>query len=190
MARANNKELFYLPIQDCWKIFSSYLNLAQEKFEFKVYLFVLMNNHYHMIGNCSPKHNLGEVMAWFQKSVSKDINTKAFRTNHVFGGAYKATLIQHPFHFASAYKYVARNPVHAGIVESVQTYPFSSLNARSIRAAKEDEWFADISKNSEERSKWLNEKFSDSALMITRSELQKTVFNPKDKKTRQTIFHF
>ncbi|WP_413559058.1 transposase [Bdellovibrio sp. HCB209] len=132
-ARSNNQEWFYLPKPEVWFIFKECLNEASERFGFQVYLFVLMDNHYHMIAQCSPQHNLGEVMGWLQKTVSKNINHRANKINHVFGGVYKACLLQHPDHFATAYKYVALNPVAAGISSNVFTYPFLSLNNQKFR---------------------------------------------------------
>ncbi|MDG0815081.1 transposase [Bdellovibrio svalbardensis] len=185
MARSNNKEWFYLPIIECWKIFSRHLFFAQKKFGFKVYLFVLMDNHYHLIGSCSSKHNLGEVMAWLQKSVSREINKQAQRTNHIFGGPYKACLIRHPEHFSAVFKYVARNPVEAGITSSVELYSYSTLNTSLIPTTERDEWFADIPVASNDLRDWLNQSFQQETRLIIQQNLKKTVFEPLNRSNRR-----
>jgi len=131
-ARANNKEWFYIEKSDCWQIFTEKLNLAREKFNFLIYAFVLMSNHYHLIGKINNDHNLGSIMSWLQKSISRGINRKANRINHVFGGPYKASLITKDTYYAHVLKYVYRNPVRAGICLDVQDYYFSTLNSKDI----------------------------------------------------------
>lgn len=92
-----------------------------------VHAFVLMSNHYHLIVSTHEEHDLGIVMCDFQKSVSKAVNRISERTNHVFGGAYKGSLITNPVHYANVLKYVLRNPVAAGICSRSLNYPYSTL---------------------------------------------------------------
>ncbi len=185
MARANNKDWFYLPIDECWKVFSKHLNSAQEKFKFKVYLFVLMDNHYHLIGSCDSAHNLGEVMAWFQKTVSREINTKARRINHIFGGPYKACLIRHPEHFSAIFKYVARNPVAAGVVTKVELYKYSTLTKSNVHIAQRDNWFSDIPVEAHAERTWLNQEFEEKNQILIQQNLRKTIFAPLDRESRR-----
>lgn len=185
MARANNKEWFYLPIDQCWMIFSKNLKLINEKFGFKIYLFVLMSNHYHLIGSCSPKYNLGKVMAWFQKSISRDINNRTGRINHVFGGPYKACLIRHPQHFAVIFKYVARNPVKAEVTALVELYKYSTLISSMIPIEKRDSWFVDIPSDPSLFKEWLNQNFEEKNYFIIQQNIRKTIFDPSDRSNRR-----
>ena len=176
VARSNNKDWFYIPKPETWFIFKQCLNEAQKRFNFKIYLFVLMDNHYHLIAQCSDKSNLGEVMGWLQKTVSKNINSRAGKINHVFGGTYKGCLIQHPHHFAAVYKYVARNPVEAGLCSNVESYPFLTLNNHAIKVEASNEWFASIPSNRKDTLSWLNNQFDPDERFQIKAALQKTVF--------------
>ena len=132
-ARSNNKEWFYLDKSLCWSIFCEKLNLASEMFQFQILAFVLMSNHYHLILKIIPEHKLGSIMNWLQTSISREINKKAGRINHIFGGPYKSSLITKTIYYAHVLKYVYRNPVRAGMCENVQTYPYSTLNSKDIK---------------------------------------------------------
>ncbi len=184
MARSNNKDWFYLPTAHCWRIFSKYLRLTQEKYGITIYLFVLMDNHYHMICRCSEKHTLGEAMNYLQKSVSKEINKETGRINHVFGGPYKPSIIRFPEHFVKIYKYVARNPVTAGITKNVQNYPFSTLNNTDIEVSKPDDWFSEFPPDTK---LWLNSEINLDEYLRIQSSLKKTEFKMRDRKTRSLM---
>jgi putative transposase len=189
-ARSNNKEWFHLPLSECWTIFAAGLNHIQLEYGFSTHLFVLMDNHYHLIGTCSEKHNLGEVMSWFQKYVSRKINTRAGRINHIFGGRYKASLIAHPAHFAAVFKYVARNPVRASICERVEFYPFSSLhpvNGSKVVISSSQNWAAEIPQDFAELMRWLNESSILEIDEIIRASLRKTHFRPTRRASRRPL---
>ncbi|WP_413292251.1 transposase [Bdellovibrio sp. HCB185ZH] len=173
MARSNNKEWFYLPIEICWPIFIAALKATKQKYGLGIYEFVLMDNHYHMICQCSEKHKLGEAMNFLQKTTSNAINKKANRINHVYGGPYKATLIREPSHFAEIFKYVARNPVKAGITPIVEKYKYSTINSADITVLTDDEWFADIPVN---RTEWLNIPFEEEKYISIQRALKRTEF--------------
>lgn len=193
-ARANNKEWFYLPISECWEIFRSNLTLIHDKFGFEVHAFVLMNNHYHLLGQCSQEHDLGEVMAWFQKSVSRKINGRTGRINHIFGGPYRASLISHEHHYAQVYKYIARNPVKAGLSDLIELYPYSTFNSRvylsdrAIRVVHSLQWGSEIPKDRVEYLSWLNTNFDEWMYVLLSAGLRKTEFRPKDRQTRSDPF--
>jgi putative transposase len=134
-ARSNNRESFYLPPNDCWRIFCDRLQSASLRFHFQIHAFVLMANHYHLLGTTSEEFPLPKVMEWLQRSVNRKINDWAGRINHVFGGPYRASLITSEMYYAQALKYIYRNPVTAGVTAKVEHYRFSSLNDPSIPLA-------------------------------------------------------
>ncbi len=130
-ARSNNREWFYIPLEDTWNIFVSEINRIFAIYKVSLHAFVLMSNHYHMLVTGSPEYQLGEVMRELQKSVSRRINKRAERSNHVFGGPYKASLVRSDDHYLEIFKYIYRNPVKAGIVPQAESYPYSSLHEKN-----------------------------------------------------------
>lgn len=104
-----------------------------------LHAFVLMSNHYHMMVTANENHPLGEVMCELQKSVSRRINKKSERINHVFGGPYKASLIRRDDHYLDVFKYIHRNPIEAGVVQRVEMYPYSTLTSNQFLVLKANE---------------------------------------------------
>jgi putative transposase len=127
VARCNNKEWFKIDINIVWNIFCLVLNDLSKKYGFCVHAFALMSNHYHLLVSTSEKFKLGYVMNMLQKKVAQQINCKSKRINHVFGGTYRGTLITQEYYYVNVIKYVFRNPLEAGICDSVLDYKYSTL---------------------------------------------------------------
>lgn len=178
-ARANNKQNFPLNIFEIWTIIITLLNEASIKYSFQVHAFVLMNNHYHLVASADEENNLSKVMCWLQTSISKAINNRTQRINHVFGGTYKASLITSSEHFSNILKYVYRNPVKAGICDSVWDYKFSTLNNNCcITTCLINGIYSDFPKTKPDLDYWLNEKEKDNINISITMGLNRTVFKP------------
>ncbi len=130
--RSNNKEWFYIPMEDVWRIFTGVLSMCTERYGVLVHAFVLMSNHFHLILQ-TPYSNLDAMMRYFETESAKAIQRQAGRINHIFGTRYKWSLLESPTAVAFAQKYVIRNPVRAGICESVEVYPYSSIHPEALR---------------------------------------------------------
>jgi putative transposase len=159
IARSNNKEFFYLDLNELWNVFMESFNKAQLEFHCKFHAFVLMSNHYHLLIS-TPEENLGEIMQFVQRSVAQSANKKVRRINHFFGGPYKWSIIESENYYWNCLKYIFRNPVRAEICYNVNQYKFSSLNTKP----KDFKWSM-VDFHSSEQSEielnleWLNEPF-------------------------------
>lgn len=159
-ARSNNKEWFYLPLPICWDIFCEKLSDHSAKYGTMVHAFVLMQNHFHMILT-TPTLDLGLSMRHLMTEVSKAIQKRSKRINHVFGNRYKWSVLDTSYGIGYVYKYVMRNPARAGICSHVEQYDFSSLTERRkkmfppITESIEPIWRY-VPKDRGERLAWLN----------------------------------
>ncbi|MGE3974318.1 MAG: transposase [Bdellovibrionales bacterium] len=186
-ARCINKDWFRLPIEQVWDIFSNQLFFLYRGFQIDIHAFVLMSNHYHMIVS-TPKSNLSDGMLYFTTNVSRQITNDSCRINQTFGGPYKASLLTSPQYYMHAYKYVYRNPVEAGLSDSVLTYPYSSLNrlmglnTLPFPIKRDDVLFSNV----EDTLKWLDTKYRDQDKEIIRKALRRKVFTlPIDRESRK-----
>lgn len=125
--RSNNRDWFQVPLEDIWFFFSECLINTQSLFSCDYYAFVLMNNHFHLLMG-TPKANLGEAMRHLLTEASRRIARASNRINKIFGARYRWTILHDPQAFAYVLKYDYRNPVRAGICDSVLQYPYSTLN--------------------------------------------------------------
>lgn len=176
MARSNNREWFYLPKNIVWEIFLIQLKHVVIKYKFKVHAFLLMNNHYHLIASTSENFNLGIVMQHLQKSVSRTINKKSGRSNHIFGGPYKASLITNENYYFNVYKYLYRNPLEAKIVSHIVDYPYSSIfYEKGLRTQKPKNGIDALIPYAD-RCRWIDEPFDESLYFSINKGLRKTEF--------------
>ncbi len=124
IARGNNKE--YIFKEDIDKEY--YIEQIKETVEgmgYRIYGFVLMDNHYHIIIQTMDR-KLQEVMHQINNKYSKYYNSKYKRVGHVFQGRYKAILVQDERYLVELLRYVHQNPVEAHICKTVEEYKWSS----------------------------------------------------------------
>ena len=78
-----------------------------------------MGNHYHWVLQ-TPEANLVAGMKWFQNTYTRRFNTRHRSWGHVFGGRYKAILVQSEGgdYLETLMDYVHLNPVRAGMVDA------------------------------------------------------------------------
>jgi putative transposase len=124
-ARANNKERFPIELARVWEIAVEELYFLGIAYSAEVQGFVLMPNHFHLLITV-PHFDLGVIMRELMRTMTKRINGCAQRTGHVFGGPHNRSIITSTRYFGHALKYVYRNPVRAGILNSVEKYEFST----------------------------------------------------------------
>lgn len=159
IARSNNKDNFYLPKEIMWSIFIQQLNHVVKKYRCMIHAFVLMDNHYHMLISTHEKYDLGVVMQALQRSVSRIVNSKSKRINHVFGGPYKASVIFYAHYYYNVYKYIYQNPLRIGLVKQVQEYPFSTLVTDKIPISCPLSGIACYIPEQKYYLTWMNERF-------------------------------
>ncbi len=182
-ARTNNREFFKLNLSVIWEIYSDYLFFLNKGFDFNIHLFVLMNNHFHLVVD-TPDANLGEGMNYFLRETSRIITRETNSINHLYGGRYFRSLIQTEAHYRNVYRYCYQNPIRAGIVRESQSYPFSTLRGligfqKMWIPLCEDVIF--FSSDLEEYLEWINCTFEPDELEAIRAGLRKTIFKlPKN----------
>lgn len=191
VARSNNKEWFYLSTKECWFIFEDLLQQINQRFHFQTHAFVLMNNHYHLIGSASENYPLCKVMEWLQRAANRIINNKAGRINHLFGGPYKGSLITSEVYYYHALKYLYRNPVRAGMVSLVEDYNFSTLRKTKVPLFAPNSGIdVLVPKDEKDFLLYLNKDYSETAYQTIKFAVSKTEFKLSsrvDKSTKQEL---
>ncbi len=120
-----------------------------EKCGWDLYAWVLMTNHYHWVLQ-TPEANLVAGMKWFQNTYTRRFNTKHQRWGHIFGGRYKAIVVQHQGggYLEALMDYVHINPARAGMVDArtgrgLVDYPWSSLaRGYAVAPGQRPPWLA------------------------------------------------
>ena len=138
-SRSNNKEWFYIPIDDVWIYCVKLLEVGKRMFGIQVDAFVLMNNHYHLCVY-TPKANFDKFMQFFNRNLGKKISRQAGRINRIFGAPYKWSLIKNENYYFNVVRYIYENPLRAGLVDSCLDYPYSDIMKQGFSQSLLD-WF-------------------------------------------------
>ena len=92
MARGDRREPIVQDDEDR-STFVRTLGEASERSGFRVHAYVLMSNHYHLLLE-TKEANLSQGMGWLQNAFTRRINIRHRLWGHVFGGRYKAILVE------------------------------------------------------------------------------------------------
>lgn len=79
----------------------------------KLYSFVLMNNHFHLLVE-TPLGNLSQFMRHFNISYTSAFNRRHRRTGHLYQGRYKSFLVEEDAYLSMVSRYIHLNPVKIG----------------------------------------------------------------------------
>lgn len=110
------------------KAFLETLDKYKKRFEFKLYGFVLMDNHAHLIIETTSQSNISRVMQAITLSYSQKFRNKYRYTGYVWQGRFKSSIISDEGYIVECTNYIHNNPVRANIVNEAKDYPWSSYH--------------------------------------------------------------
>ena len=90
--------------------------------------YCLMGSHYHLIIQ-TPVPNLSGGMQLLNGKYAQRFNWRDGRRGHLFGGRFYSVLIETDAHLFAALRYVALNPVKAGLCETPAGWRWSSFRS-------------------------------------------------------------
>ncbi len=123
-SRGNEKKAVYRDDQDR-KNFLSMLYGVNKRYNWICHAYCLMDNHYHLLIE-TPDGNLSIGMRQLNGIYTQVFNNRHERTGHLFQGRYKAILVQKDSHLLEVCRYVALNPVRAGMINAPENWTWSS----------------------------------------------------------------
>lgn len=122
-SRGNRKAKIFLDDQDHFRFMDIMVKL-KEKYQFRVYAYCLMTNHWHFLlkgGLVSPSKifrlALSEYGTYFNKRYKL--------SGHVFQGRFWHRNVEKESYFLGAMRYIHLNPVEAGMVEKPEDWRWS-----------------------------------------------------------------
>lgn len=180
-ARCINREWFDIPKNYCYGIYINVLRECKKRFSIEIVSFVLMDNHFHMIVK-SPKVSISVFLRYFMTETARGIRVKSERINQVYGSRNYKTLINDPRYLAHCLKYIARNPVAAGISDKVETYKWSSFSNQAslmndlAKINMQDKLYSSLPKSRKDLLTWLNTPLPKELEKQSQRALKKSIF--------------
>ena len=125
ISRGNNREPVFQEKED----FEKYLEICRrykEQYEFKLYHWVLMNNHVHLLIETKENSSLSKVMQGIHLVYTIWFNRKKGKVGHLWQDRYRSAVIERDHYLLECGRYIERNPLRAGVVKDPREYPWSS----------------------------------------------------------------
>ncbi len=99
-----------------------------KRFNWVIYGYCQMDNHYHLLAE-TVEGNLSRGMRQLNGSYTQNFNRRYHEGGHLFQGRYKAILVQKEAYLLELTRYIALNPVRAGMVREPEDWVWSSYRA-------------------------------------------------------------
>ena len=104
------------------------LGEAVDRFNWILYQYVLMTNHYHLVIELAEE-SLSKGMKWLNGKYAQAFNKRHRRVGHLFQGRPHESLVEKETYFLNVIRYVALNPVRAQMVARPEHYAWGSHRA-------------------------------------------------------------
>jgi putative transposase len=126
-ARGNRREPIFFDATDRF-VFLSMLDRSERKYNWHVYSWCLMTNHFHLVV-ATPDGGLSPGMCELNGSFARWSNLRHDREDHLFGKRFWSTEIDKDGQLLEACRYVVLNPVRAGLRRDPAEWRWSSYRA-------------------------------------------------------------
>jgi putative transposase len=111
------------------------------RFSWSCRSYCLLSTHYHLLF-VTPQANLAAGMQYLNGRFAQWANWLRKERGHLFEGRYKSVLVESESHNLEAHRYIAMNPVRAGLVPTPEDWPWSSL--RDVLGLRKAPEFLDV----------------------------------------------
>jgi REP element-mobilizing transposase RayT len=95
------------------------------RFDWICHAFVLMTTHYHLLVQVE-EDKLQPGMSVLNAGYALEFNRRYGRSGHLKGSPYGANIVETDEHLLSCVRYIARNPVEAGVCEHPADWTWGS----------------------------------------------------------------
>jgi putative transposase len=127
MSRGNARQKIFLDADDYVR-FLARLTVTAARFDVRCRAYCLMVTHFHLLLEPN-RFPLSRMMQQLNSSYSQWFNRRHDRIGHVLQGRFKSPMIDGADYFRRVLRYIALNPVRAGLVGQPADWPWSSYRA-------------------------------------------------------------
>jgi putative transposase len=136
-ARGNRRQAIYLGDGDRL-IYLELLSQAVKRQGWRCLAYCLMKNHVHLLVE-TPEANLGAGMGRMHGLYAQTFNTRHKHSGHLFQGRFGSVLVKTDEQLWTVAKYIARNPVEAGLCKTADDWRWGS-HAALVGGAAPPRW--------------------------------------------------
>jgi REP element-mobilizing transposase RayT len=125
-ARGNRRQAIYQDDDDRRR-FLGVRDRVVHRYGWRIHAYCLMTNHFHLLVE-TPDANLSRGMQRLNSEYATYFNTRFAHVGHLFQQRFVSRLIESEHYFLEALRYIAFNPVRAGLCEHPADWPWSSFH--------------------------------------------------------------
>ncbi|HVJ28287.1 MAG TPA: transposase [Vicinamibacterales bacterium] len=126
-ARGNDKAPIFLDDGDC-RSFLQILATTLGRFGIECVMYCLLRNHYHLL-LVPHEHPVSRLMQQLNATYCQRFNRRHGRVGHVLQGRFGSRLVQDGDYARTAVRYLALNPVAAGMAQAPDDWAWCSYRA-------------------------------------------------------------
>ena len=126
-SRGNERKNIFFDDHDR-KVFLGIIQQVKNRFHWLFHSYVLMDNHYHLLVE-TPEANLSRGMRQLNGVYTREFNHRHNRIGHLFQGRFKSILIDKDDYLVELSRYIALNPIRAGIALKADEWLWGSYRA-------------------------------------------------------------
>jgi REP element-mobilizing transposase RayT len=149
-ARGNERKPIYRDEGD-YLGFLDVLGAVVRRYRWDLHAYVLMPNHYHLL-LATPAPTLSRGMRQLGGVYSQRFNRRWSRCGHLFQGRFFSVHVERETHLLELTRYLALNPVRAGLARDPADWPWSSYRATAgiepPQAFLETTWLRELFRSS------------------------------------------
>lgn len=126
-ARGNNRRYVFEKLEAREK-YLTILSRYQKRMKFKLFAFVIMGNHFHLLLSVDERFGISKLMQGILLSFSLWYRRHEKYVGHVWQGRFTSRLIENEAQLVENIRYIHDNPVRAGMVNRAIDYKWSSAS--------------------------------------------------------------
>ena len=135
--RAARRQILFADRRD-FRFFQLLVACAVRRGELKVHAYCLLSTHFHLLAS-SPEGRISYAMMRIQNSYARYLNRKRRLDGPVFRGRFGSRPVRSRRYYTTLIRYIAFNPVGAGLAKRVFDYPYAS--SRFFASHRSTAWF-------------------------------------------------
>lgn len=125
--RGNNRQAVLNSTEDKLALLNT-LSKYKERFRFKLFGFVLMDNHAHLVIETTNQISISKIMQAVTLSYSQKFRNKYGYVGYVWQGRFKSKVIEGDNYILECLNYIHNNPLRANMVSNLKQYKWSSYH--------------------------------------------------------------
>ena len=123
--RGNNRQATFFAEED-YRSYLDWLLDAVKKYDCRIYAYVLMTNHVHLLASAQRPYDLSRMMQHLGRRFVRYVNHVYRRSGTLWEGRFKASLVDTETYFLRCCRYIECNPLRAQMVVHPGDYRWSS----------------------------------------------------------------